>query len=137
MDTKWLQRDFNIHIVNLFDTHRASRVLGMQKFSYAYLLHHFCNVSTNKKYQLADWRCRPLAPELLSYARTDTHYLLTIFDYLRMDLQKQAKSVGLSIRDVLRDIQKSSHEVTLLNVELNSFRTKEQYLNWSISLKGR
>ncbi len=54
-----------------------------------------------------------------------------------MDLQKQAKSVGLPIRDVLRDIQKSSHEVTLLNVELNSFRTKEQYLNWSISLKGR
>ena len=28
MDTKWLQRDFNIHIVNLFDTYRAARVIG-------------------------------------------------------------------------------------------------------------
>jgi exosome complex exonuclease RRP6 len=56
MDTKWLQRDFNIHIVNLFDTHKASRVLGKPKFSYAFLLDHYCTVQTNKIYQLADWR---------------------------------------------------------------------------------
>lgn len=56
MDTKWLQRDFNIHIRNLFDTYKASRVLGYPKFSYAYLLHHYCDVAIDKKYQLADWR---------------------------------------------------------------------------------
>jgi exosome complex exonuclease RRP6 len=55
MDTKWLQRDFNIHIVNLFDTHKASRVLGMSKFSYAFLLNHYCSIQTNKVYQRADW----------------------------------------------------------------------------------
>jgi len=60
MDTKWLQRDFNIHIHNLFDTYRAARVLGMQKLSYAFLLTHYCNVSTDKTYQTADWRQRPL-----------------------------------------------------------------------------
>jgi exosome complex exonuclease RRP6 len=43
MDTKWLQRDFNVHIINLFDTHRASRVLGLQKLSYAFLLNYYCN----------------------------------------------------------------------------------------------
>lgn len=52
MDTKWLQRDFNIHIINLFDTHKASRVLGMERFSYAFLLNKYCLVSTDKKYQL-------------------------------------------------------------------------------------
>jgi exosome complex exonuclease RRP6 len=76
MDTKWLQRDFNIHIKNLFDTYKASRVLGYPKFSYAYLLHHYCDTVIDKRYQLADWRERPLSPEMLNYARMDTHYLL-------------------------------------------------------------
>lgn len=76
MDTKWLQRDFNIHILNLFDTHRASRYLGLSKLSYAYLLNYYCNVTTDKTYQLADWRQRPLSHEMLRYARIDTHYLL-------------------------------------------------------------
>ena len=62
MDVKWLQRDFNLHIVNLFDTHRASRVLGMAKFSYAFLLQYYCKTDTDKSYQRADWRQRPLSP---------------------------------------------------------------------------
>ena len=61
MDTKWLQRDFNIHIHNLFDTYRAARVLGTQRLSYAFLLTHYCNVTTDKTYQTADWRQRPLS----------------------------------------------------------------------------
>jgi exosome complex exonuclease RRP6 len=95
MDTKWLQRDFNIHIVNLFDTYKASRVLGYPKFSYAYLLHHYCNVAIDKKYQLADWRERPLSQEMLQYARMDTHYLLEIWDHLLQDLTKQAQAMNL------------------------------------------
>lgn len=62
MDTKWLQRDFNIHIINLFDTHKASRVLGLEKFSYAYSLNKYFSVAANKVYQRADWRERPLSP---------------------------------------------------------------------------
>lgn len=61
MDTKWLQRDFNVHIHNLFDTYRAARTLGMQRLSYAFLLTHYCNVTTDKTYQTADWRQRPLS----------------------------------------------------------------------------
>jgi len=41
----------------------------------------------DKQYQLSDWRQRPLSPELIKYAREDTHYLLYAFDRLRMDLQ--------------------------------------------------
>ena len=76
MDTKWLQRDFNIHIANLFDTHKAARFLGFTTLSYGNLLKHFCGVHTDKSYQRADWRIRPLTPEMLHYARVDTHYLL-------------------------------------------------------------
>ena len=114
MDTKWLQRDFNIHIVNLFDTHKASRVLGMAKFSYAYLLQNYCAVNTNKVYQRADWRDRPIIPEMILYARVDTHYLLTIYDSMRMDLQRQASQINLDVNSVFLDIQRSSHEVTLI-----------------------
>ena len=76
MDTRWLQRDFSIHIVNLFDTHKAARYLGITTLSYGYLLQHYCGVNTDKSYQRADWRIRPLSPEMIYYARTDTHYLL-------------------------------------------------------------
>ena len=95
MDTKWLQRDFNIHIRNLFDSYRAARVLGLNKLSYAFLLSHYCSVLTDKQYQLADWRQRPLSKEMIHYARLDTHYLLEIFDRLRKDLHQKALSMNL------------------------------------------
>ena len=85
-DMEWLQRDFNLYIVNLFDTGVATRVLALQSFGLAFCLDHYCNVKANKRYQLADWRKRPLGQELIDYARTDTHYLLFIYDRLRQEL---------------------------------------------------
>ena len=41
-------------------------------------------MQTDKKYQLADWRVRPLPEELMLYARMDTHYLLYIYDCLKV-----------------------------------------------------
>lgn len=41
-------------------------------------------VQADKKYQLADWRVRPLSDELMLYARSDTHYLLYIYDRLKV-----------------------------------------------------
>lgn len=49
----------------------------------------FMWLQTDKKYQLADWRVRPLPLELLVYARMDTHYLLYIYDCLKVELQQQ------------------------------------------------
>lgn len=43
-------------------------------------------VVANKQHQLADWRLRPLPQELIDYARSDTHYLLYIFDKLRNEI---------------------------------------------------
>eukprot|EP01095_Lingulamoeba_sp_RSL-Kostka_P016409 TRINITY_DN802_c2_g1_i1.p1 TRINITY_DN802_c2_g1~~TRINITY_DN802_c2_g1_i1.p1 ORF type:complete len:1015 (+),score=364.65 TRINITY_DN802_c2_g1_i1:90-3134(+) len=91
-DIVWLQRDFGIYIVNLFDTGQASRVLEYPKFSLAYLLEHFCNVKTNKAYQLADWRIRELPDVMKHYARIDTHYLLYIYDRLHNELISKGNS---------------------------------------------
>ena len=46
----------------------------------AYLLKKYCDVDADKQYQLADWRLRPLGPQMARYAREDTHYLLYVYD---------------------------------------------------------
>jgi len=58
----------------------------MKAFGLAFLLQHYCGVLADKKYQLADWRIRPLTHEMLKYAREDTHYLLYIYDMMRKEL---------------------------------------------------
>jgi exosome complex exonuclease RRP6 len=82
-DIHWLQRDFDIYIVNLFDTFHATKVLGFTQHSLAYLLSHYCQFEADKRYQMADWRVRPLSNEMMMYARSDTHFLLYIYDRLR------------------------------------------------------
>ena len=61
-DIGWLQRDFSVYVVNMFDTHIAAKILEFPRgcLSLAFLLHHYCKVSTEKRFQLADWRIRPL-----------------------------------------------------------------------------
>lgn len=54
----WLQQDFNIFVVGLFDTYHASKVLDFQKHGLANLLEAFCDFIPDKRYQLADWRIR-------------------------------------------------------------------------------
>uniref|UniRef100_A0AAV2LY11 Exosome complex component 10 n=1 Tax=Knipowitschia caucasica TaxID=637954 RepID=A0AAV2LY11_KNICA len=85
-DMEWLQRDFGIYVVNLFDTHQGSRALNLARHSLEHLLKHFCNVDTDKRYQLSDWRIRPLPEEMVLYARSDTHYLLYVYDCVRAQL---------------------------------------------------
>ncbi|KAL7273352.1 exosome nuclease subunit [Rhizina undulata] len=86
MDIIWLQRDFGLYLVGLFDTHHAAMALGFPGLGLAYLLKKYVDFDADKQYQLADWRIRPLPQEMLDYARSDTHFLLYIFDHLRNEL---------------------------------------------------
>lgn len=89
-DMVWLQRDFDIYVVNLFDTFHATKVLNFTQHSLAYLLSHFCQFEADKRYQMADWRMRPLPEEMSMYARSDTHFLLYIYDKLRNALLEES-----------------------------------------------
>ncbi|KAI9462261.1 ribonuclease H-like domain-containing protein [Boletus coccyginus] len=91
-DIVWLQQDFNIFVVGLFDTFHASKLLDFPKYSLAYLLETYCGFIADKRYQLADWRVRPLPVEMLAYARSDTHFLLYIYDMLRLSLIERSSS---------------------------------------------
>ncbi|MED6147617.1 hypothetical protein PIB30_045531 [Stylosanthes scabra] len=87
-DVVWLQRDFHIYVVNLFDTSKACEVLSKPQKSLAYLLETYCSVTTNKLLQREDWRQRPLSAEMVQYARTDAHYLLYIANCLITELKQ-------------------------------------------------
>lgn len=51
-DILWLQRDFHIYVVNLFDTAKACEGLSKPQKSLAYLLDTYCGVTTNKLLQV-------------------------------------------------------------------------------------
>lgn len=86
MDIIWLQRDLGLYVVGLFDTFHAASALAYPKRSLKFLLQKFANFEADKRYQMADWRIRPLPAGMFDYARSDTHYLLYIFDQLRNEL---------------------------------------------------
>lgn len=66
---------------------------------------------------------------MLNYARMDTHYLLEIWDKLIQDLTKQSLSMNLDPEPTIAEIYKSSHSVTLSEVELFTYKKKELYQN--------
>ncbi|KAK6454040.1 ribosomal RNA processing 3'-5 [Scheffersomyces xylosifermentans] len=126
MDIIWLQRDLGLYVVSLFDTYHASKALGFPKFSLAYLLEAYANFKTSKKYQLADWRIRPLSPPMLAYARSDTHFLLSIFDQLKNKLIDAGE-------DKLQRVLYDSRQVAKRRFEYTSFRPLSNSNNSKVS----
>jgi len=126
-DVLWLQKDFGVYIVNMFDTGQAARVLNFTSFSLAYLLTSICGVNPDKKYQLADWRVRPLPEEMLKYAREDTHYLLYCYDVLKSQLIKKSLMRSESILYNIALNYKKSCDLTLKEFIKPSVKETEYY----------
>jgi len=112
-DIKWLQRDFGLYVINLFDTFLAAQALSFPFKSLAHLLLTYVNVKADKQYQLADWRVRPLPEIMQKYAREDTHYLLYVFDCLRRELGREGGRV--------RQVWDGSREASLLRYKKEKF----------------
>lgn len=85
-DVVALRRDFGLSVVNLFDTLLAVRLLGWPQRGLADLLTSELGVETDKRWQRFDWSRRPLPPEAIAYARTDTHHLARLRERLLPDV---------------------------------------------------
>ena len=109
-DIKWLQRDFSLYVVNMFDTFEAAKLLNVPRKSLQFLLESYCDVTTNKALRLTDWRVRPLRPELVEYARKDTRYLLYLMDHFTNLLLDQSNSK----RDLLTECYQRSAGTALI-----------------------
>jgi len=114
-DIPWLQRDFGLYIVNLFDTGRAARALQLPSAGYAFLLQKYAGVVADKSFQLADWRQRPLPPQMQHYAIQDTYYLLDIYDRLKWDLYRKGGE------DLIRDVLDASKFVCSIRYAVDPF----------------
>lgn len=57
--------------------------------------------------------CRPLPQEMLEYARSDTHYLLFIYDNLRNALLERAHSTQVASDSLIREVLQRSEETAL------------------------
>ena len=73
-----LKRDYSFTFANIFDTMVAARILGETQVGLGALLFENFSILQEKKYQRANWGKRPLPPEMLDYARMDTHYLFAL-----------------------------------------------------------
>ena len=84
-----LRRDYGFKFANLFDTMQAGRILGRKLAGLDRLIEEKFNIKVNKRFQKADWGARPLSPDLILYARLDTHFLLPLRDLLKADLEEK------------------------------------------------
>uniref|UniRef100_A0A8C9VMN8 Exosome complex component 10 n=1 Tax=Scleropages formosus TaxID=113540 RepID=A0A8C9VMN8_SCLFO len=136
-DIEWLQKDFGLYVVNLFDTHQAARTLNLGRHSLDHLLRLYCSVDMDKRYQLADWRIRPLPQEMFEYARADTHYLLYTYDRIRLDLLEAAngqptliqvawqKSKTISLKVYMKPIYTEHSYLELYRKQKTTFNTQQ------------
>ncbi|XP_034701394.1 protein RRP6-like 3 isoform X3 [Vitis riparia] len=88
-DVLWLQRDFHIYVVNLFDTAKRE-----------------------------DWRQRPLSVEMLEYAQTDAHYLLYIANCLIAELRQHDSENSCCPDDKLRFVLEASRRSNTVCLQL-------------------
>lgn len=117
-DVVWLQADFGVYLVNVFDTGQAARVLQYPSFGLAHLLQTFCGVTANKALQRADWRVRPLPSNMMHYAREDTHYLLYIYDMMLNQLLDAGTAMADDgISNLLRATLSRSEDLCLSKYE--------------------
>ncbi|KAF4986689.1 hypothetical protein FDECE_15825 [Fusarium decemcellulare] len=116
MDMVWLQRDLGLYVNGLFDTYFACEQLHYPAKSLAYLLSKFVDFDADKQYQLADWRLRPIPEEMMYYARSDTHYLLYIYDRIRNELVA-ASDRNIPEANLIRRALEKSKELSLSRYE--------------------
>jgi ribonuclease D len=90
-DLRLLHREYGFTPRNLFDTRIAAQLLNEPGIGLAALLEKYLAVRLDKRFQRADWSARPLSPEMLSYAASDTHYLLQLRDILRDRLIERSR----------------------------------------------
>ena len=90
-DLRILDRDYGVRARRLFDTRIAAQFLGEPAIGLAALLEKHLGMRLDKKYQRADWSRRPLPPEMLDYAATDTRHLPALRDKLREALEEKGR----------------------------------------------
>lgn len=81
-DLRLFEHQYGFRAARLFDTRVAAELLNEPGLSLAALLERHLGVHVDKRFQRADWSARPLSPDMLAYAASDTAHLLALRDLL-------------------------------------------------------
>jgi ribonuclease D len=90
-DLRLLDRDYGFRATNVFDTRVAAQLLNEPGVGLAALLEKYLGVRLDKRFQRADWSARPLSPEMLDYAASDTRHLPELRDILKERLEARGR----------------------------------------------
>jgi ribonuclease D len=101
-----LFRDYGFQFNFLFDTMIAARTLGYQNIGLGSLLEKYFDIHMEKKFQRANWGKRPLRPEMLEYARLDSHYLIPLAEILQKELRDSSRWAL-----ALEDFERLTHNI--------------------------
>jgi len=92
-DLSLFRKTFGWMPSRVWDTQVAARLLGIEKYGLANLLHDEFGLTVSKQSQKADWSRRPLKPKLLDYAYNDVRYLVEMGNrYLDRLREKERES---------------------------------------------
>ncbi len=117
-----LQRDYQFTCGKLFDTMWAARTLGWPQVGLGNILENYFGVHPDKKFQRYNWGRRPLNLEAVTYARTDTHYLLPLRDLQRNALKEQGR--WEEAQEIFTYLREHVSQPSLLDPEVTFWRIK-------------
>ncbi len=115
-DIMGLKRDFQICVVNLFDTSVAAKMTGCKNLGLAALLETTFGIRLSKKLQRHNWAHRPLGHEELDYARLDTHFLIPLRDKFVSELES---------RELMEEARQSFLKVCDQEIQCKPFRPQD------------
>lgn len=83
-DSKYLARDYGIHVASTLDLRYLAKSLGYESSGLAKLAQVHLNVKMNKHWRIrcSDWEAKTLTNEQMVYAATDAHVAIEIFKTL-------------------------------------------------------
>lgn len=90
-DLRLLDHEYGFHATGVFDTRIAAQLLNEPGIGLAALLEKYLGIRLDKRFQRADWSARPLSPEMLEYAASDTRHLPELRDILRSGLEAKSR----------------------------------------------
>lgn len=109
LDVVSLKRDYGIQMVGLYDTLVAAKAVGRRKVGLASLVEESLEIKISKDEQRSDWGRRPLTDKQISYAFTDTRWLLTLADLLKTEVGQKHVEEEVAV-DCLRMAEKQARE---------------------------
>uniref|UniRef100_A0A183CGD9 3'-5' exonuclease domain-containing protein n=1 Tax=Globodera pallida TaxID=36090 RepID=A0A183CGD9_GLOPA len=89
-DPHWLKRDFGIETAQFVDSLVLSGGLSLDR-----IVCLSCGVRLFKSktfISTTDWTVRPLSKQMIRYARLDTHFLLSAYDFFLMEFQNVSEA---------------------------------------------